>query len=260
MNFVVLMKQTPDIALVKVSDAGEIELPNTPGTVNPYDEYAVEEAIRLKERFGGKTIVLTMGSEKAENSIRDCLALGADEAYLVCDPAFENSDSQATARILAAAIKKIPDVAVVLSGKQSADGEAGQTPAAVAFHLGWPGISFVKKIVDVKDGAVIVNAATADGYDVFSASLPVVVSCLKEIAEPRLPSLKGKMGAKKIPIVKWSGADLGLDNSAVGANSPSKIVKNTAPAPRAKGQFIDGATPQELADNLYRKLKADQVL
>jgi electron transfer flavoprotein beta subunit len=261
MKFVVLMKQTPDVSLVKVNEsAGEIELPASGGTVNPYDEYPVEETIRLKERFGGTSVALSVGGEKAESSLRDCLALGVDEAYLACDPLFEGSDSLASARILAAALTKLGDYTVVLAGKQSADNESGQTPAAVAALLDLPGISAVKKISDIAGDTITMERVTDDGYDVIETTTPVVASCVKEIADPRLPSLKGKMAAKKKPITRWSAADLGLDGSNIGANSASKSTKVSAPQPRPAGEFIEGETPAEIADNLYQKLKADQAL
>lgn len=261
MNIVVLMKQTPDISLVRVNN-GAIELPDSPGTVNPFDEYAVEEGIRLKERFGGKTIILTLGSEKAVSSIRDCLALGADEAYLVTDPLFAGADSQATAKILAAALKKIGEVDgeidIVIGGKESADEESAQTPAAIAALMGKPGVNYVKKIVDFKDGLITMQRMTDDGYDLIESPTPVIISCIKEIADPRLPSLKGKMAAKKKQIVTWSAADIGLDGNT--AKSPTEKIKISSPPPRPAGQFIEGETPAEVAESLYQKLKADQAL
>ena len=261
MNFVVLVKQTPDISLVKIDDnAGEVQLADAGGTINPSDEYAVEEGIRLKERFGGKTTILTVGSEKAESTIRACLALGADEGILLCDEQFNGSDSQATAKILAAGLNKIADYTLVIGGKQSADEESGQTPAAVAALLDVPGVGFVKKIEDIKDNIVIVQRTTEDGYDKLEVSLPVILACEKEIADPRLPSLKGKMAAKKKTITRWSASDLGLDSSAIGANSATKRLKVSSPPPRKPGEFVEGETPAEIADKLYKKLKADQVL
>ncbi|MCH7878716.1 MAG: electron transfer flavoprotein subunit beta/FixA family protein [candidate division Zixibacteria bacterium] len=265
MNIVVLMKQTPDISLVRVNNSA-IELPDSPGTVNPFDEYAVEEGIRLKERFGGKTIILTLGSEKAVSSIRDCLALGADEAYLVTDPLFAGADSQATAKILAVALKKLGEVDggfdgeidIVIGGKESADEESSQTPAAIAALLGKPGVNYVKKIVDFKDGLITMQRMTEDGYDLIESPTPVIISCIKEIADPRLPSLKGKMAAKKKQIVTWSAADIGLDGNT--AKSPTEKIKISSPPPRPAGQFIEGATPAEVAESLYQKLKADQAL
>lgn len=261
MNFIVLVKQTPDISLVKIDDsAGEVQLTDAGGTINPSDEYAVEEGIRLKERFGGKTTILTMGSEKSESTIRACLALGADEGILLLDPLFEGSDSQATARILAAALKKIGDYTLVLGGKQSADEESAQAPAAVAALLEIPGIGFVKRIVDIKDNTVTAQRTTEDGYDTLEATLPVIIACEKEIADPRLPSLKGKMAAKKKTITRWSASDLGLDGSDIGVNSATRRLKVSSPPPRKAGEFVEGETPAEIAETLYQKLKAEQVL
>lgn len=261
MKFVALVKQTPDISLVKVNDgAGQIELPTAPGTVNPYDEYGVEEVIRLKERFGGTAAVLSVGSDKAESAIRDCLALGVDEGYLAADPLFEGSDSQATAKILAAALQKLGEYTLVIGGKQSADNESSQTPAALATLLGLPGVSYVKKIDDIVDGVIKLQRTTEEGYDVVECPTPAILSCVKEIADPRLPSLKGKMAAKKKTITKWSAADLDLDGAGIGANSPTRTLKVSSPPPRAAGQRVEGETPAEIAENLYQKLKADQAL
>ncbi len=261
MNFVVLVKQTPDISLVKIDDAaGEVQLADAGGTINPSDEYAVEEGIRLKERFGGKTTILTMGAEKSESTIRACLALGADEGILLFDPLFDGSDSQATAKIIAAGLSKIGEYTLVLSGKQSADQESSQAPAAVAALLDLPGIGFVKKIEDIKDNTVLVHRTSEDGYDKVEATLPAIIACEKEIADPRLPSLKGKMAAKKKTITRWSAADLGLDGAGIGANSATKRLKVSSPAPRKAGEFIEGESPKEIADALYQKLKTDQVL
>ncbi|MCH9032415.1 MAG: electron transfer flavoprotein subunit beta, partial [candidate division Zixibacteria bacterium] len=164
------MKATPDISLVKVNTTtSELELPSNPGTVNPYDEYTIEECIRLRERFGGKCAVLCVGSDKSEVALRECLALGVDEAYLAVDPLFDGSDSQATAKVLSAALKKIGDYTIVLSGKQSADFESSQTPAALAVLSGNPGINSVKKIEDIKDNTVSVRRATDSGYEVVEA-------------------------------------------------------------------------------------------
>lgn len=261
MRFVALVKQTPDISLVKVNDgAGEIELPASAGTVNPYDEYGVEEVIRLKEKHGGVAAVLTVGTDKAESAIRECLALGVDEGYLATDPLFENSDSQATATILAEALKKLGDFTLVIGGKQSADNESSQTPAALAALMDLPSVAYVKSIEEIADGKIKMQRTTEEGFDVVECATPAIISCVKEIAEPRLPSLKGKMAAKKKPITKWSAADLGLDGSNIGASSPSKRVKVSSPPPRPAGQMIEGETSAEMADNLYQKLKADQVL
>ena len=147
MNIVVLIKQVPEIELVKVDEAAnQVVLPSGPGIVNPFDEYAVEEALRLKEKHGGKVTVMTLGSEKAESALRACLALGVDEAIQITDAAFEKSDPQAVAKILAAGLKKIGEYDLVLAGKQAVDDDSAQVPAAVAGVLDLPQAMFVKKM------------------------------------------------------------------------------------------------------------------
>jgi electron transfer flavoprotein beta subunit len=261
MNIVVIIKQVPEIELVRVDDtSGEVNLPSGPGIVNPFDEYAIEEALKIKEANGGKVTALTVGSDRAVSALRQALSVGADEAILVSDPVFENSDGMATAKILAAAINKIGDVNLVLAGKQAIDDDAAVVPAALAANLDWPQILFARKTESVTDGEAVFQRTTEEGYDTVSTSLPAVVSVVKEINEPRLPSLKGKMNAKKAPITNWSAADIDIDASGVGANSPTKTIKAAAPPPRQKGEMIEGDTPEEIADKLVQKLRDNQAL
>ena len=261
MNIVVLVKQVPEIALIKVNEAeNKIELPQGPGVVNPFDEYAVEEGIRVKEKTGGKCIVMTMGTERAESALRDCLALGADEAYLLTDEVFEGSDPQATGKILAAGLKKLGEYDIVLAGKQAVDSDSSQVPGAVAAALSLPQTMFVKKFEEVDKEKTVVFRMTEDGYDVIETKLPAVFSVVKEINEPRLPSLKGKMQAKKKEITRWSAADLGLDGSGIGQNSQTKTLKVAPPPARPQGELIEGDSAEEIADKLFEKLREKQIL
>lgn len=261
MDIVCLIKQVPEIALIKVDEsANKVELPAGPGTVNPFDEYAVEEALRLKEKHGGKVIVMSVGSERVESALRNCLALGVDDAYLLTDDAFTGSDPQALGRILAAGLTKLGAYDLVIAGKQAIDSDSAQVPGAVAANLDLPQAMFVKKVESVDNGAAVVYRTTEDGYDVVELKLPAVLSVVKEINEPRLPSLKGKMAAKKKEIVKWSAADLGLNGDGIGANSGTKTVKVAPPAPRPSGEKIEGETPEEVADKLFAKLRDNQII
>lgn len=261
MNIVVLIKQVPEIALIKVNEAeNKVDLPQGPGVVNPFDEYAVEEGIRLKEKTGGKCTVMTVGSEKAESALRDCLALGADDAVLLTDPMFENSDPQATGKILAAGLKKLGEFDIVLAGKQAVDSDSSQVAGATAANLGLPQVMFVKKFENVDKANTTVFRMTEDGYDVIETPLPAVFSVVKEINEPRLPSLKGKMAAKKKEITKWSAADLGMDGAGIGNNSATRTIKVSPPPPRPQGEIITGDSPQEIADKLFEKLREKQII
>lgn len=260
MRIVVLVKQVPEIALIKVDEAtNTIVSPQGPGVVNPFDEYAVEEGIRLKEKTNGQCVVLCMGSARAESALRDCLALGADDAYLLSDVSFENSDPQGTALILAAGLTKLGAFDIVLAGKQAVDSDASQVPGAVAGNLGLPQVLFVKKFESTEGGNAVVNRLTEDGYDVVQVTLPAVFSVVKEINEPRLPSLKGKMAAKKKEIVTWTAADLGLSGVSYGSSSRTSVVKVSPPPPRPKSEMLEG-TPEEIANALFKKLRETQVI
>ncbi len=261
MNIVVIIKQVPEIELVRVDEsAGTVNLPSGPGVVNPFDEYALEEALKIKETAGGTVTAVTVGTERAESALRQALAVGADQAILVSDAGFEGSDPQAIAKILAAAIRRIGDVRLVLAGKQAIDDDSAQVPAALAANLDWPQVLFVRKTESINDTTAIVQRTTEEGFDTVETSLPAVISVVKEINEPRLPSLKGKMAAKKAAITKWAASDLDGDLGAVGGNSPSKMLQAAPPPPRQKGEIIAGETPEEIADTLIKKLRDDQVL
>jgi electron transfer flavoprotein beta subunit len=261
MNVVVLVKQVPEIALIKVDEAAnEVVLPQGPGIVNPFDEYDVEEALRIKEKLGGKCVVLSVGNERTESALRNCLALGVDEAYLCVDAAFDGSDQQAVGKILATAIGKLGEVDLVLAGKQAVDSDSAQVPGAVAACLDWPQALFVRKIEEIETGRATVQRTTEEGYDLVELNLPAIVSVVKEINEPRLPSLKGKMAAKKKPVTKWSAADLSLDGAGLGTDSKTRIEKVSPPPARTKGEMIEGETPEEIADKLFDKLRDKQIL
>lgn len=259
MTIVVLVKQVPEIALIQVDSASnQVVLPQGPGIVNPFDEYAVEEGLRLKERTGGRCVIMTVGSERADAALRDCLALGADDAYLLSDPLFSGADSQTTARILAAGLKKLGDATVIIAGKQAVDSDSSQVPSAVAALLDLPQAMFVKKVESIGASEAVVHRSTEDGYDVVQLQLPAVISVVKEINEPRLPSLKGKMAAKKKEITTWTAADVALTQAALASNLT--VVSVAPPPTRPSGKMIEGATPDEIADKLFRRLREQQVI
>jgi electron transfer flavoprotein beta subunit len=261
MNIVVLIKQVPEIALIKVDEAAnEVVLPQGPGTVNPFDEYAVEEALRIREKFGGKVSVISVGTERVESALRACLALGVDEAYLLSDDAFVGSDQQAVGAILAAGLGKLGEYDLILAGKQAIDSDAAQVPTVVAAKLDLPQAMFVRKFEGIDDGKATVQRTTEEGYDLVELTLPAVVSVVKEINEPRLPSLKGKMAAKKKTITTWTTADLELDGADVGSGSKSSTVKVSPPPSRPSGEMIEGETPEEIAGKLFDKLREKQVI
>jgi len=260
-KIVVCIKQVPEIALVSVDDSkGELKLPQSPGMVNPFDSYAIEEALRLKEKHGGTVIVLSLGGKEAEYALREGLALGADEAVHLTDNAFGGLDAIAVATALAAGVEKIGEVDLVLLGKQAVDSDASSVSSAVGGALNWPAVMFVRKIENVADGKLTVERMTDSGFDQVEIATPAVLSVVKEINEPRLPSLKGKMMAKKKELKSLSAADLGLDLNSHAFSGRTELTKSASPPERPKGEIISGETPAEIAEKLFRKLREDQVI
>ena len=223
MKVVVSIKQTPSTTAVLVVDnSGNVSW-NDPGgkpnVLNPWDEYTVEEGVRLKENHGATDVIaLTVGSAESQEALKTCLAMGCTEAILVSDPALQGLDSLGTARTLAAAINKAGDVQVAIFGRQAIDGDTGQTPVQVARKLGWTPLTFVSAIKAIGGGKITVERLLDDGKETVTASLPVVISTVKEINEPRYPSLMGIRKASKAVIPVWSAADLGLANGAGSSN------------------------------------------
>lgn len=261
MNIVVCVKQVPEIALVNVdANAGTLNLPQSPGMINPFDAYAIEEALRWREKLTGTVWVLSLGGKEADYALREGLALGADEAVHLMDEKFADLDTTGAALVLAAGIKKIGSADLVIFGKQAIDYDSSSVGAAVGGVLNWPAVMYVRKVESLGDGKIVIERMTDDGFDKVTAPTPAVISVVKEINEPRLPSLKGKMNAKKKAVAVYSAADLGVDMSAPAMTSASKTIKAANPPARPKGEMISGATPQEIADKLFAKLRESQVL
>jgi electron transfer flavoprotein beta subunit len=219
--------------------------------LNPYDEYAVEEALRIKEAHGGEVVAVCMGPDKAEEAVRKALAMGADSAVMVSDPALAGSDAQATAYTLAEALKSFA-WDLVLFGLRSTDGETGCVPAAVAERLGVPLLSALAK-VEVEGATLTVHRETDQGYVAYRCPTPAVLSVVKGINEPRYPSMKGIMGAKKKAVDKKDCATLGLDTARVGlAGSKTRVLSACAPEPRKAGVKVedDGNGAGRIADFL----------
>ncbi len=259
MNTIVCIKQVPEIALVTLDGKGGVVLPSGPGSMNPFDEYAVEEAIRMKEKQGGTVTVMSCGEEGSMNCLRDALALGADRAVLLSDPAFADSDGVAIARILAAGIKKLGGADLVLFGKNAVDTDRSVVPGATAGFLDWPQALFVKKIESIDPKSATVLRMTEDGYDRVQIALPGAISVIKEINEPRLPSLKGKIKAKSAPVEKLTAADLGVDVSLVGKNSATRIQAVHAPPSRSGCEILEGE-PAQVAETLFQRLREAKVI
>ncbi len=263
MNIVVCIKQVPDTTDVKINpETNTLIREGVASIINPFDAYALEEAVRLKEKFGGTVSVMTMGPPQAEASLRDAIALGADEAYLLSDRAFAGSDTLATSYTLAAGVRKLGGVDVVFMGRQAIDGDTGQTGPSTAENLGCPQITDVRKIESVEaDGSIILQRVLEEGYVRIKVKPPVVITVVKEINEPRLPSLRGKMNAKKKEIVAWTAADLEVDAKRLGlTGSPTQVVKIFTPPKPAGGKIFEGSVTENVKDLIAELNKAGIIL
>jgi len=232
LKIIVCIKQVPDTTNVRIDpETNTLIREGVESIINPFDEYALEEGIRLQEEYGGETSALSMGPPQVENALRDTLSMGMQNAYLVCDRAFAGADTLATGYTLAAGIRKLGGADIILMGRQAIDGDTGQVGPGVAENLGIPHITDIKKIEQVdEDGTLIVQRAVEDGYVRLKTRLPVVLTVVKEINEPRLPSLKTKMQARKKEIKIWSKDDLEVDTDRLGLNgSPTWVTKIFTP-------------------------------
>jgi electron transfer flavoprotein beta subunit len=247
MNIVVCVKQVPDTAVERTLTPGDGTLDReTPdGLINELDEYAIEEGLKIAEAHGGEVTILSMGPAKASESIRKALSMGADKAVHVLDDALAGSDAAATSLVLAEALKQTGFDLVIL-GAESTDARTGLLPAMLAERLGVPQLTLAAK-VDIDGQSVTVRRVSDDGYAVVTGSLPAVVSVVEKINEPRYPSFKGIMAAKKKPVQTLSLADLPVAADAVGlAGSWSSVADFESRPPRAAGTVVkdegDGGT------------------
>jgi electron transfer flavoprotein beta subunit len=264
LNIIVCVKQTPDTAAKLQVEDGRVTWGDSPLIVNPWDEFAYEEALLLREKFGGKTTAISLGPESAKEALRTCLAVGCDEAILVSDPAFEGSDANASAHILAKAVQKAGGVDLVLLGRQAIDGDTGLTPAHLARQLGWTLLTQVIKIVEIDPGAktIKVERLMEEARQVCTAQLPAVVSVIKGINEPRYASFMGIRKAAKMNIPVWTAGDLGVDPSKVGAKGSAVAWQKLYPVPakEVKVELITGDSPQQAAAALVDKLITEKVI
>jgi len=239
MNIVVCVKQVPDTAVERTLRPGDgtLDRESPDGLINELDEYAIEEGLRIAEAQGGEVTILSMGPEKASESVRKALSMGADKAVHVLDAALAGSDALATSLVLAEALKRT-GFDLVLLGSESTDARTGVLPAMLAERLGVPQLTLASK-VDISGTEVTIRRMTDDGYAVVTGALPAVVSVVEKINEPRYPSFKGIMAAKKKPVETLSLADLPVDADAVGlAGSATAVADFAARPPREAGTVV----------------------
>lgn len=263
MNIIVCIKQVPDTGNIKIDPQTHTLIRSgVPSIINPLDTYALEEALQWKQKLGASTTVLTMGPPQAEAAIREAISMGIDRGVLLSDKKFAGADTYATAYTLSLAIRKLAPFELILCGKQAIDGDTAQVGPGVAEHLGIPHLAYVKKIEEINENKAILKAQRLmeEGYEVVETGLPALLTVVKEINEPRFPSLKGKMRAKKAEIPVWGAEDLGgeMENFGLSA-SPTQVRAIFAPPGRGKGETFTGEVGV-MAQQLVERLKAQKII
>jgi len=261
MNIIVCIKQVPDTNEVKIDPkTGTLIREGVPTIMNPDDKHALIEAVKIKGNNGGKVTVVSMGPPQAEEALIEALALGADEAILLCDRAFAGSDTWATANALGSAIKTIGDYDLLLFGRQAIDGDTAQVGPQVAEFLKVPQITYAQKI-EVNDGKVKVERQMEEGYEVIEAKLPCLITCVAEINDIEYSSLQGIKTAYREKEVKvWSVDDAKADKSKVGLlSSPTAVKKSFTPPAKGQGQILRGTT-KEIVKRIVSILKERELV
>jgi len=255
MKIIVCIKQVPDTSEVRLDpETNTLAREGVQSIMNPYDQHALEEAVRLREKIGGEVVVITMGPPQAEEVLRQAITCGADSGVLVSDRAFAGADTWATAYTLEHAIIKIGQADLILCGKQAIDGDTAQVGPGLATRLGIPFLTCIQKVREVTEDSIVVERMMDDGYDVVAVEYPALLTVVKDINEPRVPSLKGKMKAKKATFTTLSAEDIGADLTCIGLpGSPTQVVKVFPPQPRGERAVLTGTVDEQI-DQLVEKL------
>lgn len=266
MDMIVCCKQVIDPeappASFKVDAASNKVVPpaGVPPVISPFDESAVEAALRIKDAKGGKVTVISLGANLLRDVVKKPLSMGADELILLEDPAFTEGDSFSTAYALAMAIKKIGQFDIIFCGRQAADWDSGQVGSGIAEILGLPSVTIARK-VEAADGKAKVERVTAEGIEVVEVSLPALITVSNEIGQARYPTMKGIMAAKRKEPVVWKPADIGVDPSKIGAaGRRTKVIKLFQPVREGKVEIIGGENAEEAGTNLALKLREIKAL
>lgn len=262
MKIIVCVKQVPDTTEIKINpETGTLIRDGVPSILNPDDANALEQALRIKDsRPNVKVVVITMGPPQAKEMLRECIAMGADEAVLLSDRALGGSDTWATSNAIAAGIKKEGDFDLIFTGRQAIDGDTAQVGPQIAEKLGLPQVTYVKDF-ELQDGCAIVKRALEDGYEELKVKLPCVLTCIKELNNPRYMSVPGILKACQSEVKVWSAADIGVDVTTVGLKaSPTNVFKSFTPKAKGAGITVKGDTPKEKAENFVTALKEKHII
>lgn len=256
MKIIVCLKQVPESQSVRLDPVTHnLQREGVKSIINPFDLYALEEGLRVREQHGGEVFVLSMGPPQAESALREALTYGADQAILLSDRAFAGADTWATAYTLAAAVRRLDGADLIFCGKQAIDGDTAQVGPELAAFLDIPHVAWARKLIFPEPGRLQVERLLDHGYDLVEVQLPALVTVVKEINTPRLPSFKAKLRAKTAEIPIWGLAELGLAADQVGfQGSFTRVVKVFPPPARGQRELLEGS-PEEMAAALWLRLR-----
>lgn len=255
MKTIVCIKQVPDPEHASMDvESGTVVREGVLLMVNPFDLYAIEEALKIKEQLGGEVIAISMGPPQAEEALKEVIAMGVDEGILLTSKDFAGADTWATSYTLALACKKIGNFDIILCGKQAIDGDTAQVGPGIAAQLGIPQITFVRKIEEITEDQIKAQRLVEGGYEVISSPLPIVMTVVKEINEPRLPTLKGKIRAKNVEIEQWGPSDIEAKKENIGLDgSPTRVVEIFTPELTKEGKVFTRDQIDEAVKEIVKK-------
>ncbi len=265
MRIIVPIKQVPETNAVRMDEeTGTMIREGVEAIINPLDLYAIEIAIRMRDEHGGEVVVISMGPPKAVKALREAIAMGCDSAVLISDKAFAGADTWATSYVLAGAIKRIGGYDLIICGERATDGDTGQVGPGIASFLELPVASYIGKVDSVAEKSCRVHRLVETGYEVLEVDLPAVLTVVKEIADPRLPTLRGKQKARKMDIPTWAGGDLKVEPDKLGLNgSPTRVVKIHKPTVARNCQKVAAADEQaveQAVDQLVAFLQGKDLM
>jgi len=257
LNIIIPIKQVPETSNVKMDEkTGTMIREGVESIINPLDLYAIEIGIKLKEEHGGKTTVISMGPEDAEKALREAIAMGCDEGILLTGKEFKGSDTWATSYVLSNAIRRIGSYDLIIAGERATDGDTGQVGPGIASFLNIPLSTYTSSIVKVNDNKIIVERLVEDGYEMLEMPFPCLITVVKEISYPRLPTLRGKQKARKAEIKVWGADNMGLDRSKLGLNgSPTRVVRISRPKITRGGTILKAIDESAIAKALDEFIK-----
>lgn len=262
MKIVICIKQVPATHDVQIDpETKRLKREGVEAVLNPFDLYAIEQGVQLVEQHGGEAIALSMGPTQAQYSLREALALGADKAILLNDRAFAGSDTWATSYALACAIREIGEVDLVLCGKQAIDGDTAQVGPGIAAHLKLPQVTYVSHMQEVSDRSLTVRRMNEDGHDTVEVDLPAVLTVVKDLNQPRVPTLKNVLAATDAEITVMSAEEVKADPACLGLDgSPTRVVRTNPPPSRGAETMLIKGTAKECAQKIIHELRSKSIV